>query len=80
MTYWHIELERHDIILAEGLPVESFLENDNRYDFEGEGALMLHPMFGGSEGSEPCAPIVRQGVVLQSVRNQIDRRAAGRAA
>jgi hypothetical protein len=30
ISYFHIELDRHDILLAEGLSVESYLDTDNR--------------------------------------------------
>ncbi len=30
VSYWHIELESHDILLAEGLPCESYLDTGNR--------------------------------------------------
>src|SRR5208283_1437590 len=30
MTWWHVELDRHAIILAAGLPAESYLETANR--------------------------------------------------
>ena len=26
VTYWHVELPEHDVLLAEGLPAESFLD------------------------------------------------------
>ncbi len=26
VTYWHVELDAHDILLAEGLPAESYLD------------------------------------------------------
>jgi hypothetical protein len=32
-TYFHLELDRHDLLLAEGLPAESFLDTGNRYVF-----------------------------------------------
>jgi len=35
ITYWHVELERHGVILAEGLPCESYLDTGNRAAFEG---------------------------------------------
>jgi hypothetical protein len=34
VTYWHIELDQHDVILAEGLPCESYLDTGNRAAFE----------------------------------------------
>ena len=36
VTYHHVELERHDVLLAEGLPAESFLDTGNRTAFEGK--------------------------------------------
>ena len=35
VTYWHVELPRHEVILAEGLPCESYLDTGNRSAFEG---------------------------------------------
>jgi hypothetical protein len=36
IAYWHVELPGHDVILAEGLPAESYLDTGNRAAF---GAL-----------------------------------------
>jgi hypothetical protein len=33
MTYWHVELPRHDVIQADGLWCESYLDNGNRSAF-----------------------------------------------
>ena len=33
VTYWHVELDRHDVILAEGLAAESYLDTGNRSVF-----------------------------------------------
>ena len=33
VIYFHVELDAHDILLAEGLPAESFLETGNRGAF-----------------------------------------------
>lgn len=33
-TYSHVELDRHELILAEGLPVESYLDTGNRHVFD----------------------------------------------
>lgn len=42
--YVHVELDRHDILLAEGLPAESYLDTGNRGLFAGEaGTRALHP-------------------------------------
>jgi hypothetical protein len=43
IVYWHIELDRHDILLAEGLAAESYLDTGNRGRFAGEaGVRALH--------------------------------------
>ena len=44
VTYYHVELETHDILLAENLPVESYLDTGNRGMFANAvGPLVLHP-------------------------------------
>jgi collagen type I/II/III/V/XI/XXIV/XXVII alpha len=46
VSYHHVELERHDVILAEGLAVESYLDTDDSSDFGGNGAaIRLFPDF-----------------------------------
>jgi hypothetical protein len=44
VTYYHVELETHDLLLAENLSVESYLDTGNRRMFENAGEpLLLHP-------------------------------------
>ena len=46
VTYWHVELSEHAILLAEGLPVESYLDTGNRAAFANHaGPVWLHPDF-----------------------------------
>ncbi len=33
VAYWHLELDSHDILLAEGLPAETYFDNGNRAGF-----------------------------------------------
>jgi hypothetical protein len=50
VTYYHIELPVHDVLLAEGLPAESYLETGGRFAFQnGGGAMQLHPDFAPDE-------------------------------
>jgi RHS repeat-associated protein len=50
VTYFHIELEQHDILIADGLPAESYLDTGNRTTFENAVPVMdLHPDFSGVE-------------------------------
>jgi hypothetical protein len=51
LTYYHIELDRHDAILAEGLAVESFLRNDPHAFDNADEYVRLY----GSPG-EPLTP------------------------
>ena len=57
MTYHHIELQTHDIVLAGGLPTETFLATGNRTAFaNGQGPAQLHPIFGheSMEDADRC--------------------------
>ena len=60
VTYWHVELDRHDVILAEGMPCESYLDTGNRDAFENaEGPMELHPDFARAVwAAQGCAPIL----------------------
>lgn len=47
VEYFHVELPRHDVVLAEGLPVESYLDTGDRASFGCEpGVVALHPAWG----------------------------------
>jgi len=44
VRYFHVELDAHDILLAEGLPAESYLDTGNRVMFANAGVpMLLHP-------------------------------------
>ncbi len=44
VEYFHVELDRYSILLAEGLPTESYLDTGNRGFFSNaEAPLILHP-------------------------------------
>ncbi len=46
VTYYHIELPRHDVVFAEGLPAESYLDTGNRSSFaNADGSVALYPDF-----------------------------------
>ncbi len=76
VTYHHVELEAHDIIVAEGLPAESYLDTGNRNAFEGEESLALYPAFGAPAGAATCVPVVREGARLAAVKARLSRRKA----
>ncbi|MBP0465145.1 Hint domain-containing protein [Roseomonas sp. PWR1] len=79
VTYFHVELERHDVLLAEGAPAESYLEMGNRQNFENGGLIVaLHADFAPAEGCfrEGCAPRIGEGPALDRLRAGLAARRA----
>ena len=69
VTYHHIELERHDVVLAEGLPAETYLDTGDRARFTGGPVTTLHPDFAARVWEMAgCAPLVMSGPRLESVQ------------
>jgi Hint domain len=70
ITYYHVELDRHDLLLAEGLSVESFLDTDNRSAFaNGGGATQLYPDFAALMwDGHGYAPLVVTGAPVQAAK------------
>ncbi len=77
VVYWHVELPTHAVILAEGLPTESYLDTGNRAAFANGGALALaHPDFAaGVWHAQACAPLVLDGPAVTSVKQRLLSRA-----
>ncbi len=70
--YWHVELDRHDVLLAEGLPVESYLDTGNRANFANGGDhLRLYPDFAPLTWSDACADLVVSGPVVNAVKRRL---------
>jgi antigen 43 len=61
--YYHVELARHGILIAEGAEAESYLDTGNRSTFDNaDEPRMLHPMFEVNADAErwkteACAPL-----------------------
>jgi collagen type I alpha len=77
VTYYHVELSQHAILLAEGLPAESYLDTGDRTNFaNGGGAVALHPDFASRIWeAEGCAPLVVTGAKLEAIRQRVNARA-----
>jgi Hint domain len=75
VTYYHIELSRHALLLAENLPVESYLDTGNRSAFaNGGAAVQLHPEFTGWVWEAAgCAPLIVTGPLLTRARLYLER-------
>ncbi|HKM61478.1 MAG TPA: Hint domain-containing protein [Acidisphaera sp.] len=76
VTYWHVELDQHDVLLAEGLQVESYLDTGNRNAFaNAESFVELHPDFMPKHWTETCAPLAMSGPQITAVQARLLRRA-----
>jgi hypothetical protein len=77
VTYYHIELATHGILLAEGTPAESYLESGNRGAFENGGpAVTLLPDFAQTaREAKGCAPFAESGGRVEAIRARILARA-----
>lgn len=83
VTYYHVELPQHEVLLADGLPVESYLDTGDRFKFENDaGPIALYPDFstrspgiGALWEAHGCAPLIITGATVDSARDRINRRA-----
>jgi len=73
VTYWHVELPEHGVLLAEGLTVESYLDTGNRSAFANGGPVVAaHPDFARAVWERlGCAPLVLGGPMLELVRRRL---------
>ncbi len=81
VRYFHVELDRHDILLAEGAPAESYLDTGNRGLFDNANVpLTLHPDLSGNDGQArreamSCVPFSADGEWIEPVWRRLLRRA-----
>ena len=72
VEYWHVELDEHDILLAEGLPAESYLDCGNRNGFANGGAFIeAHPDFEPKDWRETCLPLVKGGLEVAKAKARL---------
>jgi hypothetical protein len=78
VTYWHVELPRHNVLYAEGVPAESYLDTGNRAAFANcDGIVDLRPDFARRVWDVAgCAPLVVYGSRLAVARRRLLTRAA----
>jgi hypothetical protein len=80
VTYYHVELDGHDVLLAEGLPAESYLDTGNRSMFaNARRPLLLHPAFDNDQvrrESESCMPFAADVIRVEPVYRRLAARAA----
>jgi hypothetical protein len=65
---YHIELETHDVLLANGAPAESYRDDGNRWLFQNANSGWDQP------AKAPCAPVLTGGPIVDAVwRRLLDR-------
>ena len=71
VQYLHIELEDHDLLLAEGAATESFIDDDSRAMFQ--NAADYARLYPDRRATAPiwCAPRVGSGHALEAVRRRL---------
>jgi hypothetical protein len=82
ITYYHVELPQHHVLLAEGLPTESLLPAGDRSNFANANApICLFPDFASAAMHAPAvweafgyAPLIVSGPILDAVRLALRRR------
>ena len=75
VTYHHIELPRHAVILAERLAVESYLDTGDRARFSGAEVIALYPEFVARAWEMAgCAELVTTGARLDAIRASLSGR------
>ncbi len=76
ISYWHVELDSHDILLANNLPAESYFVHGNRAFFEEAGGSLDALDEGRTKThADFCRPVVLDGPVLDFVRRRLIARA-----
>ena len=68
---YHIELERHDVLLANGAPAESYRDDGNRWLFANANTGWSLPP------QTPCAPVLTGGPVVDAIWRRLLARAGG---
>jgi len=80
VSYFHIELETHDVILADGAWAESFLDNDSRTIFHNaQEFALLYPEAGRAQARKTTryyAPRIADGPLVEAIRYRLMRRAS----
>jgi hypothetical protein len=81
ITYVHIELDTHDVVLANNLPAETYLDTGNRTSFANQGATVAHPDFSSAPDNNyfaweanGCARLVLAGPEVDAVRAHLAAR------
>src|SRR5262249_46615170 len=62
VVIYHVELDTHDVLIADGAPAESYRDDGNRRQFQN-----VNPAWDHAPAPPPCAPIVTNGPVVAAL-------------
>ena len=73
VRYFHVELDQHDVLLAEGMPAESFLDTGDRDQFaNASDVVVLHANFGAKRmQTDLCMPFMESGPAIAAIRRRL---------
>ncbi|MDB5401974.1 MAG: outer membrane protein, partial [Rhodopila sp.] len=72
VEFYHIELETHDVLIANGAPFESYRDDGNRWLFQNANSGW------GQPPKPPCAPVLTGGPIVDATWRRLLDRAAPR--
>ena len=72
VTVFHLELDAHDVLIANGAAAESYRDDGNRWLFQNANAGWNQPP------KAPCAPVLTGGAVVDAVWQRLLDRAGPR--
>lgn len=77
ITYYHLELPRHSIVIADGAPAESWLDDGRRAQFSNSGVMVRFVDFEGACASRglTCFPVLRDEQSTAPLRASLAARA-----
>lgn len=70
VVYYHIQLDGHDVVIANGAPCETLLDADDPVGFDNAADAPITDVF-----LAPCMPRVSQGETVEAIRDRIRARA-----
>jgi len=81
VTYWHVELPAHALLVAEGAATESYLDKGNRAQFDNHAIATLFKDFATERAKDraaarSCLPLLTDGPLLARIRARLAKRVA----
>tara|TARA_R110002020_G_scaffold106362_1_gene247609 strand:- start:68 stop:1012 length:945 start_codon:yes stop_codon:yes gene_type:complete len=72
VTYWHVELDQHDVLLADGLPAESFFDMGSRAWFDNDlDDVLANPDLVPAGQHGRCRAVAIDGPLVEAERKRL---------